>query len=368
MFGIKIGDSSFPAENGQYPTRQYSLSYAIYRHLCFGFHFESNRPSFRKKHLESFETPNEISLSCLYTTSKDEVMNYNEQLKALPRKIGIIWFVGVFLWVMEASIGVGPFYRGVGADLFISFLSIVTVVGLYSWLVKKNSIWLILERTGIPMGILFSVLFLTTQLLDPIEAHLTYTFGILITGCFISAVGYVCKQESIPTEYSPTSFGKDLAFASLVVTILAFTMERAGGVNIFLDATSLIITLSPVTLLMLTNNKKASSRRYMQSIVVGVTGALFVCVMAWTVATQEENAQSVGPVIAISLLSMTYGVMILLVAASLSSDALAQKVDFGKINWHLLEVFALIILMIFAPESVYEFGDRLGVERNYKTP
>jgi hypothetical protein len=145
-------------------------------------------------------------------------------------------------------------------------------------------------------------------------------------------------------------------------------MERAGGVNIFLDATSLIITLSPVTVLMLTNNKKASLRRYMQSIVVGITGALFICVMAWTVATQEETMRAVGPVIAISLLSMTYGVMILLVAASLSSDALAQKVDFGKINWHLLEVFALIILMIFAPESVYEFGDRLGVERNYKTP
>jgi hypothetical protein len=290
-------------------------------------------------------------------------MNYNEQLKALPRKIGILGFVGVFIWVMDNALGVGPLYRGVGADLFISFLSIVTVVGLYSWLVKKNSIWLILERTGIPMGILFSVLFLTTELNNDfiLKEHLTYAFGILITGCFISAIGYVCKQESIATEYSPTSFGKDLAFASLVVTILAFTMERAAGINAFLDATSLIITLSPVTLLMLTNNKKASSRRYMQSIVVGVTGALFFCVMAWTVATQEENAQAVGPVVAISLLSMTYGVVILLIAACLSSDARAQKVDFGKINWHLLEVFALIVLMIFAPESVYEFADRLGI-------
>tara|TARA_B100000497_G_C7307934_1_gene207797 strand:+ start:42 stop:389 length:348 start_codon:yes stop_codon:yes gene_type:complete len=111
---------------------------------------------------------------------------------------------------------------------------------------------------------------------------------------------------------------------------------------------------------MLTNNKKASLRRYMQSIVVGITGALFICVMAWTVATQEETNGAVGPVIAISLLSMTYGVMILLVAASLSSDALAQKVDFGKINWHLLEVFALIILMIFAPESVWEWADRVN--------
>ena len=289
-------------------------------------------------------------------------MNYNEQLKALPRKIGILGFVSVFLWVMDAALGIGPLYRGVGADLVISFLTIVTVVGLYGCIVKQNSLWLILERTGIPMGILFSVLFLTRQLNTDLilMEHLTYTFGILITGCFISAIGYVCKQESIPTEYSPTSFGKDLAFASLVVTILAFTMERAGGINLFLNATSLIITLSPVTVLMLTNNKKASLRRYMQSIVVGITGALFICVMAWTVATQEETMGAVGPIIAISLLSMTYGVMILLVAASLSSDALAQKVDFGKINWHLLEVFALIILMIFAPESVWEWAARVN--------
>jgi len=88
----------------------------------------------------------------------------------------------------------------------------------------------------------------------------------------------------------------------------------------------------------------------MQSIVVGITGALFICVMAWTVATQEETNGAVGPVIAISLLSMTYGVMILLVAASLSSDALAQKVDFGKIKWHLLT--ALYTLHLFRAEGV----------------
>ena len=162
--------------------------------------------------------------------------------------------------------------------------------------------------------------------------------------------------QSIPSS----SFGKDLAFTFLVIAIIALAMERAAGINAFIDATSLIVTLTPVTALMLTNNKKASSRRHMQSIVVGITGALFICVMAWTLATQEENAQSVGPVIAITLLSMTYGVMILLVAASLSSDALAQKVDFGKINWHLLEVFALIILMIFAPESLWEWADRVN--------
>ena len=290
-------------------------------------------------------------------------MNYNEQLKALPRKIGILGFVSVFLWVMDAALGIGPLYRGVGADLVISFLTIVTVVGLYGCIVKQNSLWLILERTGIPMGILFSVLFLTRQLNTDLilMEHLTYTFGILITGCFISAIGYVCKQESIPREYSSSGLGKDLAYTSLVAAIIGLTMYIGPGFIAFMDQTSLVVTLSPVILLMLTNSKKASLRRYMQSIVVGITGALFVCVMAWTVATQEENAQSVGPVIAISLLSMTYGVMILLVAASLSSDALAQKVDFGKINWHLLEVFALIILMIFAPESVYEFGDRLGI-------
>ena len=65
-------------------------------------------------------------------------MNYNEQLKALPRKIGIIWFVVVFLWVMDAALGIGPLYHGVGADLVISFLTIVTVVGLYGCIVKQT--------------------------------------------------------------------------------------------------------------------------------------------------------------------------------------------------------------------------------------
>ena len=154
-------------------------------------------------------------------------MNYNEQLKALPRKIGIIWFVGVFLWVMDAALGIGPLYRGVGADLVISFLTIVTVVGLYGCIVKQNSLWLILERTGIPMGILFSVLFLTPQLANgAIKSHLTYTFGIVITGCFFSAIGYVCKQESIPTEYSSSSFGKDLAFTFLVIAIIALGYRK----------------------------------------------------------------------------------------------------------------------------------------------
>ena len=49
MFGIKIGDSSFPAENGQYLTPQCSMSYAIYRHLCYGFLFESGRHTFRNR-------------------------------------------------------------------------------------------------------------------------------------------------------------------------------------------------------------------------------------------------------------------------------------------------------------------------------
>jgi hypothetical protein len=46
-------------------------------------------------------------------------------------------------------------------------------------------------------------------------------------------------------------------------------------------------------------------------------------------------------------------------AAWLCSDAQAEKIDFGKINSHRLEIYALIILMIFAPDSMFEWADRL---------
>ena len=46
-------------------------------------------------------------------------------------------------------------------------------------------------------------------------------------------------------------------------------------------------------------------------------------------------------------------------AAWLRSDAQAEEINFGKINWHLLEIYALIILMVFAPDSVFEWVDRV---------
>jgi hypothetical protein len=56
---------------------------------------------------------------------------------------------------------------------------------------------------------------------------------------------------------------------------------------------------------------------------------------------------------------MLYGCLIVFFAAWLRSDAQAEKINFGKMNWHLLEIYALIILMIFAPDSVFEWADRV---------
>ena len=268
-------------------------------------------------------------------------MNVNERLKALLPTIGIFGLISLFFVTIESVLGIDALARMMGANLIVPICCVVILIGTYSSLIKKNSIWLVFERTGIPIGILFSTMFLLAAIngvFGSVEKeHLTYSFAILITGCFVSVIGFV----------------------TLMILIIALTMERLTGLGAFLDAPSLLMTLSPAAALFLINYKKASARRYMQTIVIGVTGALFVCVMAWTIATERDTAEGIGPAIAVSLLSMTYGVQVILISACLCSDANAEKIDFGKINWHLLEVFALIILMVFAPESVWEWAARV---------
>ena len=291
-------------------------------------------------------------------------MNVNERFKALLPAIGIFGLIGLFFSTIESVLGIGALARMMGANLIVPICCVVILIGIYSSLIKKNSIWLVFERTGIPIGILFSTMFLLAAIngvFGSVEKeHLTYCFAILITGCFVSVIGYVAKRESISLEPHPSSFGADLGFVTLMILIIALTMDRLTGLVAFLDAPSLLMTLSPAAALFLINYKKASARRYMQTIVIGVTGALFVCVMAWTIATERDTAEGIGPAIAVSLLSMIYGVQVILISACLCSDANAEKIDFGKINWHLLEVFALIILMVFAPESVWEWAARVN--------
>ena len=291
-------------------------------------------------------------------------MSASKRLKVLLPTVGIMGLLAVFTLAMESTLGIGPLARQLGVNLIIPLLTIVIVMTLYSCLIKKNDIWLVFERIGVLVGILFSVIFLLSVVNgvfgNPGKEHLTYTFAILIVGCFISVVGYVAKQESIVTAPHTISLNTDIGFIALIIIIIAITLELLTGIEVFIDTTSLIITLSPAAALLLTNYKKASARRYMQTVVIGVTGALFVCVMAWTLATERDTADAIGPTIAISLLSMTYGVLVILISACICSDANAEKIDFGKLNWHLLEVFALIILMVFAPESVWEWAARVN--------
>ena len=72
-------------------------------------------------------------------------MSANERLNALLPTIGILVLVAVFLFSMEEALGIGLLVQMPGAELIIPLLSIVILIGLYSSLIKKSSIWLVLS-------------------------------------------------------------------------------------------------------------------------------------------------------------------------------------------------------------------------------
>ncbi|MBT6950679.1 MAG: hypothetical protein HN989_11430 [Gammaproteobacteria bacterium] len=169
----------------------------------------------------------------------------------------------------------------------------------------------VFERTSIPIGILFSLMIFIEALQQGLlEAFLTQSLTMLIAGCFVTSIGFIAKSEFSPLPQQSPDIRVDLSVVTITIMVLAFSMEQTAGLNNFIDLTSLLITVSPVTALVLINYRKASARRYIQAIVIGILGATLLGIRSWSAVMQQDNPAYIGPVIAIGLLSMLYSCLI----------------------------------------------------------
>lgn len=220
--------------------------------------------------------------------------------------MGLLGFVGVFIWALHGGVT-----TEIKTDLIAPLLVILILIGLYSRLFKKSSMRVVFERTSIPIGILFSLMIFIEALQQGLlEAFLTQSLTMLIAGCFVTSIGFIAKSEFSPLPQQSPDIRVDLSVVTITIMVLAFSMEQTAGLNNFIDLTSLLITVSPVTALVLINYRKASARRYIQAIVIGILGATLLGIRSWSAVMQQDNPAYIGPVIAIGLLSMLYSCLI----------------------------------------------------------
>lgn len=244
--------------------------------------------------------------------------------------------------------------------IFLSVLIPLVVLGFFCKFRKLGSLSSTFERIGIPYGMLCSSIAfisglgsLATQPRSELIHALTASFFAVICGGFFATVGHFLKNEQV---YEEPNKGERIVIAALVwvsVELLVWVSglqlgELVNPAVVAVFFCSACFTLAGAT--------KPSSPSLLRKSLSGNTAAtLLVALMSvigWLLA-ENYGPQPLGQVLALGLVGM-FACAAWLVTAGLFSNKPDDVSALYKAQWHALEIFALLVLLIYAPPSLLE--------------
>lgn len=244
--------------------------------------------------------------------------------------------------------------------VFLSVLIPLVVLGLFCKFRKLGSLSSTFERIGIPYGMLCSsIAFLSgleslaTQPRSALINAFSACFFAVICGGFFATFGHFLKTEHV---YKEPSNGERIALAALVGVSILFLL---GGAGVRLDAllnsaVAAVFSCSACfTLAVASNASSPSSLR--KSFSGNTAGTLLVALMSvigWLLA-ENHTRQAFGPALALGLVGIAW-CSAWLAMAGLFSNKPNDVSALYKAQWHALEIFALLVLLIYAPPSLLE--------------
>ncbi len=244
--------------------------------------------------------------------------------------------------------------------IFLSILIPLVLLGLFCKFRKLGSISSTFERIGIPYGTLFSSIAFIGGLggiADQPRSELIHAFSAcffaVICGGFFATLGHFLKTEHV---YKEPSKGERIAIAALVGVSILFLLGVAGlPLEVLMDsAVAAVFTCSACFTLAVASN--ASSPSPLRKSLSGNTAAtLLVALMSvigWLLA-ETHTAAAFGPKLALGLIGITW-CSAWLAMAGLFSNKPDDVSALYKAQWHALEIFALLVLLIYAPPSLLE--------------
>jgi uncharacterized membrane protein (UPF0182 family) len=87
--------------------------------------------------------------------------------------------------------------------------------------------------------------------------------------------------------------------------------------------------------------------------------SIFLCIVAavwgiayYTFAVGAGEPKMIGPIIAACLLTILYGSMICFISTALGGKSNASTKEAGYMDWHLIESYVFLTLIMFPPLSV----------------
>ena len=276
--------------------------------------------------------------------------NYMSAFKIVLVIITIYW-----VWMNDRSTQAGLIdFNKVALPFFYLTLPNLFLVKQLGW-----STLTLLSRQLTTIGIVVSVLNLVSLLgnfSDPsqVQSVLKFTYAPLAFGILLSYIALIYSPSSIKKLDLSPRLALFLISASVVSLLASWQSIDGQSFNAIFDIPSLQLTA-----LVLANAYFYSGYRDLTLIERVNRSSIFIYIVAavwgiayYTFAVGAGDQKIVGPVVAVSLITILYGSMISFVSTAMGGKSNASAKEAAYMDWHLIESFVFFTLVAFPPDSV----------------
>ena len=276
--------------------------------------------------------------------------NYMSAFKIVLVIITIYW-----VWMQDRSTQAGLIdFNKVVLPFFYLTLPNLFLVKQLGW-----STLTLLSRQLTTIGIVVSVLNLMSLLgnfSDPsqVQSVLKFTYAPLAFGILLSYIALIYSPSSIKKLDLSPRLALFLISASVVSLLASWQSIDGGAFTNILDIPSLQLTA-----LVLANAYFYSGYRDLTLIERVNRSSIFIYIVAavwgiayYTFAIGAGNPRLIGPVVAVSLITILYGSLISFISTAMGGKSNASTKEAAYMDWHLIESFVFFTLVAFPPDSV----------------
>ena len=269
-------------------------------------------------------------------------------------------------------VATAPLLLVVGASLVISLedllyppaiqqviapLAIITLVFRFFTSLQVAKLW---YWAGIPLGVTSSAICLLS-LLHSVESPEGFEQQIALSlislgyGLGASMLGYAFSSKEMDTasvQRSSTSTTAKVSVAVAVLICLLISIEIQVGLVAVIDISASMLIVSTVLLGAYRSQVKARADGVMMGLIFGALSCVFVGLVGYLFSGLDPKG--LGPATATALAGLIYSGLGLVGATLFCEIEDLDQANVSRKNWHLMEIYALWVLMCFSPMSLRE--------------
>ena len=266
----------------------------------------------------------------------------------------------------------------VGASLVVSFedllyppaiqqviapLVIITMVFRFFTSLQVAKLW---YWAGIPLGVTSSAICLLS-LLHSVESPEGFEQEIALSlislgyGLAASMLGYAFSAKVIHPvgdQRNPASTTIKVFVVAAVLICLLVSIELQVGLSAVVDVSASMLIASPVLLGVYRSKANARADGVMTCLMFGALACVFVGLIGYLFSGLDPKG--LGPATATGLAGLIYSGLGLVGTMLFCEPEELEQANVSRKNWHLMEIYALWVLMCFAPMSLRESFSLVG--------